>query len=130
QHRRLPRVRIHSFGADKRTPLWQKAHENLKKGRYLRSFWPAGTHRVLIGFVQSLCAFFRQLKELRGKSYYAIRVVLLNPVPIAARNFVFACTRCNAENNPPICLKLRARLRTLSLALSLRLAFLLFLAST
>jgi hypothetical protein len=66
----------------------------------------------------------RQLKELWGKSCNPIRVALLYPVPKIARNFVFACTRCDSENVPPVRLKLRSS--TLALTFPSRLALLLF----
>jgi hypothetical protein len=84
-----------------------------------KSWPPTAAHRVLIRFVQCLCVFLRKLKELRGKSYYPIRVALFYPAPKIAHNFIFACTRCDAENTPPVRLKLRA---TLSLTVFSRLA--------
>ena len=50
----------------------------------------AAAHRVRIRFVQCLRLFFGQLKEVRGKSCYPVRVVLLNPTPIIAHNVLFA----------------------------------------
>ena len=84
---------------------------------------PAATHRGLIRFVQCLCVLFRKLEKLRGKPCDQIRVALFYPVPKMARNFVFACTWRDAENAPPVRLKLRSV--TLSI-FSSRLAFFLF----
>ena len=99
-----------------------KTEKNFAKGNHLRSTEQAA-HRVLIRFVQCLCAFFRQLKELRGKSYYPVRVALFYFAPIVAHNFVFACTGCDAKHNPPVRLKVCGRPVMLSSSVSLRLAF-------
>jgi hypothetical protein len=67
---------------------------------------------------------FRQLEELRGKPRDQIRVALLYPMAKIARNLVFAGTWSNAENAPPVRLKLRSS--TLALTFPSRLALLLF----
>src|SRR5262249_42068509 len=87
------------------------------------------TQGVFIRFVQYLCVLFRQPKELWGKSCYPIRVALFYSAPKVAHYVVFACTRCDAQNTPPVRLKLRL-LPTLSLTSSLRLALLLPLRSS
>ena len=89
-----------------------------------KSTTPTATQGVFIRFVQYLCVLFRQPKELWGKSCYPIRVTLFYSAPKIPHYVVFACTRCDAQNTPPVRLKLRLLL-TLSLTSSLRLALLL-----
>src|SRR5271166_5499679 len=101
-----------------RTDFWCHCERVSTKSRT-----PTATHGVLIRFVQFLCVFFRKLKELRSKSYHPIRVALFYPAPKIAHYVVFVCTRCDAQNAPPVRLKLRLLL-TLSSTFSLRLALL------
>src|SRR6516165_7585599 len=91
---------------------------NLSRKKILSECLPAGTHGVGVGSVQHLCLLFRHLQQRRRNACQPVGVAFFYLAPIAAHDLFLPCTRCDAENGPPVRGKRRRRL-ALSLAFSL-----------